>query len=116
MVGIPDLQGEASWDLVLSLIPGEHGLFLGDDDLLLCHQVVKGEDVTPVEVAFAGERVVMDVCVLLVLLLTLQPPAGPRGVELSRREERAWGHPGCAARMPPGQQGMDRLEGPKSLK
>jgi len=55
VVSIPDLQGEASWDLVLGLIPGEHGLLLGDDDLLLRHQVVKGEDVAPVEVAFTSE-------------------------------------------------------------
>ncbi len=76
MVGVPDLQREARRDLVFSLIPGEHGLFLRDDDLLLCHEVIEGEDKAPVEVALARQGVIVHVCVLLVLLLPFQPPAG----------------------------------------
>ena len=67
------MEVEAGRDLVLRLVPGEHGLLLGDDDLLLGHQVVERVDEAPVEVALAGDGVVVDVCVLLVLLLALQP-------------------------------------------
>lgn len=73
MVSVPHLQIETSWDLVLGLIPGKHGLLLRDDNLLFSHEVVKGVDEAPVEVALPGDGVVMDVCVLLVLLLPLQP-------------------------------------------
>lgn len=73
MVGVPDLQREARWDLVLGLIPGEHGLFLRYYNLLLRHEVIEGEDEAPVEVALAGQGVVVYVRVLLVLLLSLEP-------------------------------------------
>lgn len=119
VVGVPHLQGEPGRDLVLGLVPGEHGLLFGDDDLLLRRQVVEGEDVTPVEVALAGQRVVVDVRVLLVLLLALQPPAGPGGVTgvtcPHGGEKRAWGHPARAAGMSPGQQGVDKLEKPGAI-
>ena len=86
MVSIPDLQGEACRDLVLGLVPGKHGLLFGDDDLLLSHQVVEGVHEAPVEIPLARQRVVVDVCVLLVLLLTLQPAGlkvkGHRGSEV----------------------------------
>lgn len=75
MVCVPDLHGEPCGDLVLGLIPREHGLLLGHDDLLLGHQVVKGVDEAPVEIALAGQRVVVDICILLILLLALQPAA-----------------------------------------
>lgn len=42
MVGVPHLQVKARRDLVFSLIPGKHGLLLGDDDLLLSHEIVEG--------------------------------------------------------------------------
>lgn len=73
VVSIPHLQREARRDLVLCLIPGEHGLFLRDHNLLLCHEVIKGKDEAPVKVALSGQRMVVHVCVLLVLLLALQP-------------------------------------------
>lgn len=76
MVGIPHLQREARGNLILRLIPGEHGLLLGDDDLLLGHEIVEGIDEAPVEVALSSQGVVVHVCVLLVLLLPFQPPAG----------------------------------------
>lgn len=76
MVGVPDLQCEARRDLVLRLVPGEHGLFLGDDNLLLRHEVIEGVDEAPVEVALSGQGMVVHVCVLLVLLLALQPSGG----------------------------------------
>jgi len=78
VVRVPHLQREACRDLVLCLIPGEHGLLLGDDDLLLGHQVVEGVDEAPVEVALARDGVVVHVGVLLVLLLPLQPAARRR--------------------------------------
>lgn len=71
MVGVPDLQRETRRDLVFGLIPGEHRLLLGDDDLLLSHEVIEGEDEAPVEVALAGEGVIVHICVLPVLLLSL---------------------------------------------
>ena len=73
MVGVPHLEVEARRDLVLRLVPGEHGLLLGDHDLLLGHQVVEGVDEAPVEVALAGDGVVVHIRVLLVFLLALQP-------------------------------------------
>lgn len=73
VVGVPDLQREAGRDLVLGLIPGKHGLFLRDHDLLLRHEVIKGEDEAPVKVALSGEGMIVHVCVLLVLLLSLEP-------------------------------------------
>lgn len=73
MVSVPHLQIQSSRDLVFSLIPGKHGLFFWDDDLLFSHEVVKGVDEAPVEVALSSDGVVVDVCVLLVLLLPLQP-------------------------------------------
>lgn len=76
VVGIPDLQCEARRDLVLRLVPGEHWLFLGDDNLLLRHEVIEGVDEAPVEVALSGQGMVVHVCVLLVLLLALQPSGG----------------------------------------
>lgn len=76
MVGIPDLQRETRWNLVFSLIPGEHGFFLRDDNLLLGHEVIKGEDETPVEVSLTSQGVIVHICVLLVLLLPFQPPVG----------------------------------------
>lgn len=76
VVGIPHLQREARGNLVLCLVPGEHGLLLGDDDLLLGHEIVEGVDEAPVEVALSCQGVVVHVRVLLVLLLPLQPPAG----------------------------------------
>lgn len=91
MVSVPDLQGEACRDLVLGLVPGEHGLLLGDDNLLLSHQVVEGEHEAPVEISLARQRVVVDVCVLLVLLLTLQP-AGLKVKGRMGSEVRGEGH------------------------
>lgn len=79
MVSVPHLQIEASWDLVLGLVPGKHGLFFRDDDLLLSHEVVEGVDEAPVEIALPGDGVVMDICVLLVLLLPLQPAVTVQG-------------------------------------
>lgn len=76
MVGIPHLQREAGRNLVLGLIPGEHGLLLGDDDLLLGHEIIEGIDEAPVEVALSSQGVVVHIGVLLVLLLPFQPPAG----------------------------------------
>lgn len=73
MVSVPHLQVEPCRDLVLGLVPGEHGLLFGDDDLLFGHEVVEGVDEAPVEVALTGDGVIVDVCVLLVLLLPLQP-------------------------------------------
>lgn len=73
VVGVPDLQREAGRDLVLGLIPGEHGLFLRDHDLFLRHEIIKGEDEAPVKVALSGEGMVVHVCVLLVLLLSFEP-------------------------------------------
>ena len=73
MVGVPHLQIEASRDLVFSLIPGKHGLFFRDDDLLFGHEVVEGVDEAPVEVTLSCDGVVVDVCVLFVLLLSFQP-------------------------------------------
>lgn len=75
VVGVPDLQREARWDLVLGLIPGEHGLFLRDYNFLLRHEVIEGEDEAPVEVALSGQGMVVHVRVLLVLLLSLEPSA-----------------------------------------
>lgn len=71
VVGVPDLHREARGDLVLGLVPGEHGLLLRDDNLLLRHEVIEGEDEAPVEVALSGQGVVVHVRVLLVLLLSL---------------------------------------------
>lgn len=73
VVGVPDLQREARRDLVLCLVPREHGLFLRHHNLLLRHEVIEGEDEAPVKVALSGEGMVVHVCVLLVLLLALQP-------------------------------------------
>lgn len=73
MICIPDLQRETRRDFVLSLVPGEHGLFLGDDYLLFSHKVFEGEDESPVKVALASQGVVMHVCVLLVFLLPFKP-------------------------------------------
>lgn len=73
VVGVPDLHGEARRDLIFSLIPGEHGLFLRDDDLLLSHEVIEGEDKAPVKVALTSQGVIVHICVLLVLLLPFQP-------------------------------------------
>lgn len=42
MVGVPHLQVKARRDLVFGLVPGKHGLLLGDDDLLLSHEIVEG--------------------------------------------------------------------------
>lgn len=84
MVGIPHLQREARGDLVLGLVPGEHGLLLGDDDLLLGHEIIEGVDEAPVEVALSGQGVVVHVGVLLVLLLPFQPPAGRAGQDKVR--------------------------------
>lgn len=80
VVSVPDLQREARRDLVFSLIPGEHGLLLRDDNLLLSHEVIKREDKAPVEVALTSQGVVVHICVLLVLLLAFQPSVGG-GVE-----------------------------------
>lgn len=84
VVGIPDLQREARWDLIFSLIPGEHGLFLRDDDLLLSHEVIEGEDEAPVKVALTSQGVIVHISVLLVLLLSFQPSVG-RTVEIRVR-------------------------------
>lgn len=73
MVGIPDLQREARRDLIFGLIPGKHGLFLWDDNLLFSHEVIEGEDKAPVKVALTSQGVVVHICVLLVLLLPFQP-------------------------------------------
>lgn len=73
MIGVPHLEVKSRRDLVLGLIPGKHGLLLGDDYLLLGHQVVERVDEAPVEVPLPGDGVVVDVSVLLVLLLSLQP-------------------------------------------
>ena len=56
MVSIPDLQVESGGDLGLRLVPREQGLLARDDDLLLRHQVVAGEDKPPVEVTFPCQR------------------------------------------------------------
>ncbi len=80
MVGVPHLQIKACGDLVFGLIPGKHGLFFRDDDLLFSHEVVEGVDKTPVEVALPSDGVVVDICVLLVLLLPFQPTVEGRDV------------------------------------
>lgn len=85
MVSIPHLQVKSRWDLVFSLIPGKHGLLFGDDDLLLSHEIVKGVHEAPVEVPLPGDGMVVDVCVLLVLLLSLQPAVTGRRCEAKRR-------------------------------
>lgn len=85
MVSIPHLQVKARWDLVFSLIPGKHGLLFGDDDLLLSHEIVKGVHEAPVEVPLPSDGMVVDVCVLLVLLLSLQPAVTGRRCEAKRR-------------------------------
>lgn len=69
MIGIPHLEVEPSWDFVLSLIPGEHRLLLGDHDLFLSHQVIKRVHKSPVEVSLTSNGMIMDIRVLLVLLL-----------------------------------------------
>lgn len=84
MVGVPHLQIKTSWNLVFGLVPGKHGLFLGDDDLLFRHEVVEGVDEAPVEVALPGDGVVVDVGVLLVLLLPLQPAGAGKEMEVTR--------------------------------
>ncbi len=73
VICVPDLQREAGRDLIFGLIPGEHGLFLRDDDLLLSHEVIKGEDEAPVEVTLTSQGVIVHICILLVLLLPFQP-------------------------------------------
>lgn len=78
MVSVPHLQIKTRGDLVFGFIPGKHGLFLGDDDLLLSHEIVKGVHEAPVEVPLPGDGMVVDVCVLLVLLLALQPAVASR--------------------------------------
>lgn len=78
MVSVPHLQIKTRRDLVFGLIPGKHGLFLGDDNLLLSHEIVEGVDKAPVEVPFPGDGMVVDVCVLLVFLLALQPAVTSR--------------------------------------
>lgn len=78
MVSVPHLQIKARRDFVFGLIPGKHGLFLGDDDLLLSHEIVEGVHEAPVEVPLPGDGMVVDVCVLLVLLLALQPAVTDR--------------------------------------
>lgn len=45
---------------------------------LLCRQVVEGEDKAPVEVSFAGQRVVVDVRLLSVVFQAFQPPEANR--------------------------------------
>lgn len=85
VVGVPDLQCEARRNLIFSLIPGEHGLLLGDDDLLLGHEIIKGIDKAPVEVALSSQGVVVHVCVLLVLLLPFQPSVG-RAIKIGVRQ------------------------------
>lgn len=70
MISIPHLEVEPCRDFVLSLIPGEHGLLLGDYDLLLGHQVIKRVHKTPVKVSLAGDGVIMNIRVLLVFLLS----------------------------------------------
>lgn len=77
MVRVPDLQLQPGGDLALRLVPGEHGLLARDDDLLLGHQVVEGEDEAPVEVALARQRPVVDVRALAVLR-PLEPPGSQR--------------------------------------
>lgn len=84
MVSVPHLQIQTRRDLVLGLIPGEHGLFLGDDDLLLSHEIVEGVDEAPVEVPLPGDGMVVDVRVLLVLLLALQPAVAGRRFQAQR--------------------------------
>ena len=59
--------------LARGLVPGEDGFLLGYDDLLLCGQVLEGEDVAPVEVALARQRAVVDVGLLRVGVGALQP-------------------------------------------
>lgn len=73
MIGIPDLYIQSGRNLILGLIPGKHGLFLRDDNLLLCLQIVEGINEAPVEVSFTGQRMIVDISVLFILLLTLQP-------------------------------------------
>lgn len=77
MVGVPDLKRKTRWDLVLGLIPREHGFLLGDYDLLFGHQVVEWKDKPPIEIPLPGKGMVMDIGVLLIFLLTLQPPEDP---------------------------------------
>lgn len=74
VVRIPDLQRETRRDLVFGLVPGEHGLFFGNNDLLLSHEVIEREDKAPVKVALTSQGVIMHVCVLFVLLLPFEPP------------------------------------------
>ena len=72
-VGVPDLQVQSGWDLGDGLVPGEHALLPGDDNFLLCWQVLERKDKSPVEVSLPGQRPVVDVRGLDIIW-TLQPP------------------------------------------
>ena len=54
-VRVPDLESQSWWDLGDAVVPAEHALLLGDDDLLLGCQVVEGEDEPPVEVSLPSQ-------------------------------------------------------------
>ena len=54
MISIPHLKCQSSRQAELSLIPWQDGLLLWHDDLLLRDQIFKGENESPVKVAFTG--------------------------------------------------------------
>lgn len=67
---------------------------------LLSRQVVEREDEAPVEVSFTGQRVVVDVRLLSVVVQAFQPPEANRNNGMRRRFGpcvRTWG-PQCAGR------------------
>lgn len=62
----------------------EHGIYVKcplvnvSSRNLLCRQVVEREDEAPVEVAFTGQRVVVDVRLLSVVFQAFQPSEASR--------------------------------------
>lgn len=67
MVSVPHLQFQPRWDLALTLIPREDGLLPCRDDAFLRLQVLERVYKAPVEIPFAGERAVVDVCALAII-------------------------------------------------
>jgi len=72
VISVPDLQGQSSRDLGGRFIPRKHGLFFGDDNLLLSSQILKRENEAPVEITLPGQRAVMDISGLGIIW-TFQP-------------------------------------------
>ena len=66
------LERESCWDLAGGLVPREHGLLLGYDDLLLRNEVVERVDEAPVEVALPRQGAVVHVSLLRVVVRALQ--------------------------------------------